>query len=257
MTLFKKQIAGIFLDAGSGGTELLMYAVTCISFGLVLNALLYSRVSCFQAVGKTQKAQRLEAAANLAVPLLLALILSVPFGMYGIFAAFPVSKALVLVAEWVIFAVRTHKPFPSALDYLELDETFFPPETDIISYSFSTAAHCAAAGRQIYLFCKGHGLNRRIGYNSGLCADEIMTNIIQHGGGSGAGRSDLRVVVSDGKLIIRIRDGCKEFNLGMIHDMLSSSTGRFEKIGLKFIAASADEINYYRVYGMNTVIIKI
>ena len=49
----------------------------------------------------------------------------------------------------------------------------------------------------------------------------------------------------------------KAFNMNQLAKMLSQEKKRFEYLGLKNICASAKDISYYRMYGINTTITKI
>ncbi len=259
LLLFRRQIAGIFLDPGSEGFGLMQYAIVCIALGSATNAFVYSRVSYLQAVGKARDAQWLEASANFFWCLVLAFGLSVPFGVRGPFAAFPLAKVLVLAGIVPIYARRSGKRLPSSWDYLGLDERFSSSARDAIEYPVRSLEECALLSEQIGLFCRGHRLSRRTGYLAGLAAEEITAHAILSGGEAGSGDPilDVRVTASDRTLVLRVRDNGQAFNLSSLSRMASDAGDPGSNFGVRMICSLADRIDYYRVYGMNTTIIRI
>ena len=280
---FRKFIAGIFLSPDSQGFSLLLFTLMCIAAGTVFNALIYSRVSYLQAVEKAGSAQLVEASANFFCLVILAFILSVPFGVRGTFVAFFLSKAVVLISVFLLYERRSGKRLPGTKDYLALSKSFYQSPKDKIEYSVTSLEECALLSEQISLFCKGHRFHDRLTYYASLAAEEVVTNVILHGFGEnqplqdgqeagpqekkprGPGIKnrkkkpvlDVCVTITDDSLIMRFRDNGMAFNLNTLAKMLSKRKDPFDKIGLKIICSVADKIDYYRIYGMNTTIIKV
>lgn len=73
------------------------------------------------------------------------------------------------------------------------------------------------------MFCKGHGFDKKTSYMVALCSEEIMTNIIIHGGETLEKNtlSDLRVTIADKQIILCIKDDGKAFNMNQLAKMLS------------------------------------
>lgn len=280
---FRRPIAGIFLNADSEGFSLLIFAIMCISAGSVVNGLIYCRVSYLQAIGKSVTAQKVEAKANFFCLIVLAFALSIPFGVHGPFLAFFLSKALVLVGIFFVYVRRSGKWLPEPIDYLGLKNDFFESPRDTIAYPVKSLEECILLSEQVALLCKGHKVSRQIAYYASLCAEEISTNVILHGysrnqssrDGQDTGilekclqrmRNkdreespvlDVRVTITEDSLIMRFRDNGMAFNMNTLAKMLSESKDPFDKIGLRIICSVADKIDYYRIYGMNTTIIRI
>ncbi len=258
LILFRNTIAHMFLDIESNGYQLLLFAITCIACGLFFNAEMYARVSYLQAVKQVQSARNLEITANLFIFFVLIVIMGYSFGVKGIFVAFPVSKLIALLVHFSKYSVKTRKLIPSVPTLLELDENFFTDVKDMISYSFKNEEECVLSAEQIHLFCKGHQLSQKTAHMASLCAEEIMMNIISHSGTiQHRIEPEIRVTIADGKLIMHIRDCGTAFNISSLAKSLADTEEQFKNIGLKLICKSADEISYYRIYGMNMTIIKI
>ncbi|MBQ9644136.1 MAG: ATP-binding protein [Lachnospiraceae bacterium] len=254
-------VAEIFIDPGSGAHPLLLFAIRCLIVGILPNALIYSRVSYLQAIGKTQDAQLLEMAVNMVSLTAFAFILSVPFGAYGVFAAFPVSKIFVLVVYYIRHAGSIGRFRLGERDFMGLDDSFYPPVRNIIAYPVDTLEECALASEQVWLFCKGHHFDKRTAFFSSVCIEEILTNIILHGNENRRKKvnptAEIRVTLADNDLIMRVRDNGVSFHMNTLAKMVSDESDPFAGVGLKIICAAAKEIKYYRLYGMNTTIIRI
>lgn len=259
LVLFRRQIAGFFLNTDSEGFPLMLYAVTCIAANSLMNAFVYSWVSYLQAVGKGREAQRMETAVNLVCYLALAFLLSFLMGIKGTFAAFPASTALALAGVFRIYEKRSGRRRPKAEDYLGMGGNTYDRVRDAIAYPVATPEECALLSEQIMLLCKGHRLSQKTGYFAGLAAEEITTNALAYGGNSGKGKPvlDVRVVIADGTLILRMRDNGQAFNLSSLSKMVAEDGDPTRNIGTRMICSLADSIDYYRIYGMNTTIIRI
>jgi anti-sigma regulatory factor (Ser/Thr protein kinase) len=91
---------------------------------------------------------------------------------------------------------------------------------------------------------------------AGLCVEEMAGNVIQHGFLPGEEHSvGVRVVVRD-KLTIRVRDDCRAFDpqkrLKQFHP-----EEPWKNVGIRMIARMAEEMNYQRSTGINTLLIKV
>jgi hypothetical protein len=188
-----------------------------------------------------------------------ALILSLLFGVYGVFAAFPVSKFLILIDIWLTHSARTKKVKPSLSDFIEADESFFAEPGDIISYPLESKEDCALLSEQIMMFCHGHKLDERKGYLAGLCAEEMSARVFEQEMNSSdtPQNADIRVVIDEGDVIIRLRDNGSPFNLKQFEDRLEKEKDPETETGIRILIASAKQISYYRSFGMNTTIITI
>ena len=256
---FREKIGSIFLDVNSEGWVLLLSTIVCIALSIPQNSLLYSRVSYLQAVSKEKAAQLLEAAANFCFLLLFVLLLSRFWGINGVFAAFPVAKAAVILLIVFVYGERTKEIFVPLREYLDVDGEFFPAVKDFIDYPVSSLEECVLSSEQVWLFCRGHHCSRRTALYLSLCAEEILTNCLKHGirANNRYPLVELRVAIADGNLFMRIRDNGNAFNLGNMAKMLDGVKDPGEKLGLRVICAAADDIGYYRIYGMNNTIIRI
>lgn len=257
LTAGARPLASLLAESAESA-ELLAFAVICIAASAPFTIWVNVRISYLQAVGHVRKAQWMGIAADLILLVIAACLLAVPFGVRGVFLAFPVSKAGAMAVSWAIHAWRAKKALPSRSDFLEVEESFFTGPGDVISYPVRDKEDCALASQQVMLFCRGHGLDEEKGFLAGLCVEELTVNAVEHGGGRGQAdaASDLRVLIDGEDVIIRLRSFGPAFNLRQFADRLEER-GPGTGPGVRILLDAAKDVSYYRTYGTNTTIIRV
>lgn len=248
----------VILTESEAAAELLVFAFFCIVCTVPFSFLIQARISYLQAIRKIKEAQHLGTGSNLIALAASACLLVIPFGVQGVFLAYPVSKIAVLAVIWAMHVRRTGKIYPPASDYLEVDESFRAGPGDVIDYPIRTREDCALASEQVMMFCRGHKLAERQIFLAGLCVEELTTNVIEHGISprQTIRTADIRVVLDRGDVIIRARDSGPAFNLKRFAERMEaggSETGN----GIRILVNASKNVSYYRMYGMNTTIIRI
>lgn len=67
--------------------------------------------------------------------------------------------------------------------------------------------------RLVWLFCQENGIDKKTN-KIAICIEELGTNIIKHGYVEEEDYSiDIRIIVKDNELILRVRDDCRPFNI--------------------------------------------
>ena len=247
------------LAESSASEELLMFALFCVVFTIPLYMLVHARISYMQATEHMKEAKWIGLTANLIYLIIAAGILTVPFGVRGVFLAFPVSQAAVLLTSWLLHRKKTGKRFPTLEGYLDVGEGFIPQPGDVISYPVRSLEECALAGEQVSLFCRGHGMEDRKSTLAGLCTEELATNALEHSirGSRTIQNADIRVVIDGGDVVIRLRNGGSPFNLARFGDRMAREESPGSRPGVRILLHAAKDVSYYRTYGMNTTIIRI
>ena len=259
LLFFARPIAVFYLGESSPALSLTAFAIRTIAVGTLFSELIYVRISYLQAIEQIRSAHLIEICVNLVCLLGFAILLSFPFGIYGVFAAFPLSQFIVLLAIMLSYSVKTKKLIPDWRAYAGLDPSFFKRPEEEIAYSFETIEHCCLASEQVYLFCRGHKMGKNKALHASLCMEEIMTNVIEHGFFKKAkdNHAEIRVTISGGTLILRVRDNGREFDLSSLAKILTDDRDPYSNIGIKLICRNAKDIHYYRIWGMNTTILEV
>jgi len=254
-----KPIAVFYVGKDSEELPLLIFAIYCLALRSFFATLTISRVSYLQSLHKVKLAQLLTILLNLVYIVGCAYILSIPFGAYGIMAAFPVSEVLALVTIYIFYAVKTKRITPDPEEYIDLDESFDLGPGDVIDFPIKNADDAVLTSEQIMMFCKGHGIDSKKGYYASLCVEELAMNTIEHGFSSSKSSNtiDIRLVIRDGDIVVRLRDNCQSFNITKQAQLIQDNNDPASNPGVKIIYKLAKNISYYRTLETNNTIITI
>jgi len=253
-----KPIAIFYLGRENSGLELLIFALRCLALRGFFATLSLSRVSYLRALHKVRSAQILTLMLNLIYIVACSYILSVPFGTYGIMAAYPVSEILVLITIYVKYAIKEKTLKPQMHAFLDLDESFNLGPGDVIDFPIRNKEEASLTAQQISLFCKGHKFDSKKSYFASLCAEEMATSIIEEGfSKKDSNTIDIRVVIRDGDMIIRMRDNCPDYSYLKKLKEIEESDDLISNAGIRLVSKLAKDISYYRTLETNTTIITI
>lgn len=257
--LFARPIARLYISEDGELLDMTVFAVRMIALQAPLNGLLRPRITYLQAVDRTRNMQMLTAVSSVIYIVLSAFVLGEAFGAYGVLASFLVSDFLCLATVWVYYAIKTHRLIPTPEDYMSLPENFHRSPGDVILLDVRDEEDVSLVSQQIQLFCKGHKIDSRTGYEAAVCFEELAVNTIRHGFPKCKKTPgiDLRVVYDPKGLIIRMQDNCPSFNVEREIAMTISneSPNPGEHLGLKVLGGMASDIKYVHSLETNNVIL--
>ena len=257
--VFARPIAKLYISEDGELLDMTVFAVRMIALQAPLNGLVRPRITYLQAVGRTRNMQLLTAVSSVVYVVLSAFVLGVAFGAYGVLASFLVSDFLCLATIWAYYAIKTSRLIPTPEAYMALPENFCRSPGDVILLDVRDEEDVSLVAQQIQLFCKGHKVDRQIGYKAAVCFEELAVNTIRHGFPKckKAPGIDLRVVYDPKGLIIRMQDNCPSFNVEREIAMTISneSPDPGERLGLKVLGGMALDIKYVHSLETNNVIL--
>ncbi|MGX8687268.1 MAG: ATP-binding protein [bacterium] len=258
--VFARPIARLYIYEEGELLDMTVFAVRMIALQAPINGFVRPRITYLQSVGRTRNMQMLITASSLAYIVLSAFILGVLFGSYGVLASFLVSDFLCLATVWGFYAFRTRRLRPTSEDYLALPENFHRSPGDVILLDVRDEEDVSLVSQQIQLFCKGHKIDARIGYEAAVCFEELAVNTIRHGFPKCKKNPgiDLRVVYDPEVLIVRMQDNCPVFNVER-EIAVAVSQGRADPethLGLKILGGMHAEIRYVHSLETNNVILR-
>ena len=220
--------------------------------GVPFIALNISISSLFQGLGERWRSIFYTLCNRLLFPVLLAWILGKHYGDIGIYASFTVSEILLtvsLVAELLIKKSRNHTIIPA---YLANTGTLAD-----LKISISNPEQAISASRQVNTLCLDHGVASRQAYYIALTAEELAMNSLLHGFNDQKKHDlELRCVITADKLILRLRDDGRPFDLTERYKIINPDDPT-HNIGLRIIFASADDVSYNSALSLNNVCIRI
>ena len=192
--------------------------------------------------------------------ILAAMILGKIFGSYGILACFTVSDTLTLIAVYIYYLVNSRSIRPTRQDFLNLPDYFYLKPGDVISLDIRGEEDVSLASEQIFLFCKGHKIDRKIAYYASLSFEELSSNIVKYGfpnNNSSNPMIDLRAVIVDNSLVVRLRDNCPKYDITkQIAAVNEASSDPLHNIGTRIVSKTASDITYLNTFDTNSLILR-
>ena len=178
-------------------------------------------------------------------------------GGRGVWFATPVTLVLVLICSAVYISRQDGDLFKNKR--LILRHNFGSALGKELNISATTMLEIEGMSRLSGLFCQENGFDRKHGNRLSLCIEELGMNIIKHGFSDGKPHSiDIRILIKDDELILRVRDDCKPFNLLERYELIRQQEADPGKnIGIRMIVNSCRDIKYLSTMSTNNLIIKI
>ena len=257
VAVFASPIATFFVGSEPELHRLAMFAMYMMAAELGIQTLISCRISYLNVISKLLESQLLQFSLKLIAIVPSVLVMGKLFGVYGVLSGFAVAYAVLLVVIYIVNAVRTKSAKVTPTDYLRLDESFNVSPGDIIELPIEDMDDAALVSQQVQMFCRGHKLDGKKCYYAALALEESARLIFANNGFSGDILIDVRVIVQNGDLILRIRDnGSSAYPFGGLNSE-EDEEDSFDNIGIKILRRTAKDINYYHSLKINYTIITV
>lgn len=139
-----------------------------------------------------------------------------------------------------------------------LEEGFGATPENEFSATVTTIEGAVAASCDLIDFCRSRGVDNRTAGNLGLAAEELITNIIEHGFKDGKPHYiDVRAVYEREKgVTLVVRDDCRPFDPKERFRYLADDDPA-TNIGLRIIMNMARDLSYTSALRLNNLTIKV
>lgn len=219
--------------------------------GVPFCAVNYAAISYLQGMGRELASSCYLLINHLVLPLVLGCVLGRLYGQTGIFAAFPACEIVMAVILAALIIVMKLRGRWSAVD---------GDSKDIVSElrrSIGSTEDAVSASEELDRMCLTNGVDAARAKHLALCAEELAVNSIQHGFGDGRKHHlELRALITEDELILRLRDDCRKFDLTERYKMINPDDPA-ANIGIRLVYASADDVSYSSAMHLNNVCIRI
>ena len=260
LVFLSRTIAMMYLSERGELFKMVVFASVMTGLFAPFNGLVRSRISYLNSIGKVRNMQIMTFLSSIVYTIVSALTLGKLFGSYGILASDALRILLLMLTVWLYYVVKTKKVLPSPSDYLALPDTFYFHPGDIISLDIRDTEDVSLVSRQIQLFCRGHKIDRKTEMKVALCFEELAVNVIQFGFPKCKKEPciDLRLVISEDELVMRLRDNCPMFDVEryIAQQIKDSNDDGDPHLGLKMIASLSENIRYVHSLENNNVILR-
>lgn len=141
---------------------------------------------------------------------------------------------------------------------LLLYEGFGAENGEEMSISASSEVEIMGMSRIAHLFCQENGIDKKRAFNLALCVEEMGMNVLEHGFDGKPHVIDIRFLIKDEELILRIRDDCRPFNPVERYNLtVEDSEDPMKNVGIRMVMKMARDVQYYNISDTNNLIIKI
>ena len=189
---------------------------------------------------------------------ILSAILTHFIGTDGVWISFPIWELICIVIIGISAWIYS-KHFPHSFeDWMKLKSNFGAKDDECMEFSICSMEEVVNVSEKIIEFCKSRNLNHKRRLIAGLSIEELAGNVVTHGFSKSSRKHsiDVRIVIKDDLLTIRIRDDCPAFDpkkyIAQFH-----SEDITKNIGIKMITSMANEIIYQNIAGINTLFLKV
>lgn len=190
---------------------------------------------------------------NFALTALGAFVISRFAGVTGVWLGFLTGEGLTFIFICIyVFVKRGSRRF-GVQSFSLIPEDFGAADDCCLDVSVTAAEDVVTVSKQASDFCKEKGLAKRTGSLMALAVEEMSNNIIEYGFADGRKHSiDIRIVVSEGETILRIRDNCIGFD-PVKYLELHQGDDPVAHIGIKMVMKLVKDANYVNSLGLNNL----
>ena len=239
------------LPAG-GGLTFVMIFYTAYLVMLFNGALLSAYYNASKRIALANAIPFLQEFATIGIT---AVVLGSALGLVGIWAAFPVSGAVSLMALFVYLLVARGKELSVPL----LQNRAVEAEGRFMSFSVESGINKASeASVKTNDYCLKHGIPSKQSMLISMSVEEIVTLIINNNKTKNLSVS-VRLVLFSDRIVLRIRNTGERFDVIEYYgsNIACDSEKSLEVIGMKYIVQAARNIYYRRTFGVNSLVVVI
>lgn len=184
-------------------------------------------------------------------PSVFCMLLGQAEGMIGFWAGFPVAQAVLLLIIFVGLQ-GDHGV------YSKCREMMNNPDVAIKEAEITSVLDIAVFSEDVRRFCIDNGIDEKCAGRLALCLEELGCNVLEHGfDPKKEEHLEIRVIVKNNQITLRIRDDCRPFNFKKLMDEWKQDETVPEKnIGIRIVRGVANDVIYTGTLRTNNLIIR-
>lgn len=221
------------------------------------NILILGYMNTYQALGKVTYCNVIYFITVFLLSMFCCRVVSIKYGLFGAWFSYILEEIAIFILVYAYALIVKKK------NIFNLEEVlFFDNEIDVgkhLSISVNNINDALTVSSTIEKYCISEGVDKRRAMLSGLCLEEISTNIIEHGFSSSKRKNktiDIYCDVDDDTKVVnlRIKDNAKPFDP---HIKLQNNNDITSNVGIRLVSKIAKEMNYQNDFGLNVLTIKL
>jgi serine/threonine-protein kinase RsbW len=192
---------------------------------------------------------------ELGFPVVCVLTLGRLFGVRGVGAGFITAGAL-SIATCLLMPVIIKRKLPKKTgDFIMLDDDFGSKPEDTFEASVHNMKEVAEASSAVMEFYKQHEMDKRTSLFVSLFLEEMLSNVIEYGyTAEGERNADIRVICSETRQVIRIRDDGKPFDPLEWHKK-NHPEDPASGLGIRMVVGLTKDVKYVPAMGLNNLML--
>lgn len=256
MFLFSDQFALLF-GLGEESAPLASHAMRCMMLaGFVCWGKLLP-LSAYKSMGMVKRASIFCVIGFFAIPFVASIILTLLLGLEGVWFIYVGGDIISMTSFFIYYSIKRKRLPGSMEEWIYIPQEFGAPDEQRLDITLKSVEDAVSISEKVVEFCREKGIDRRRGYFSGLCVEEMATNIFIHNQtNAGNITADLRVTEQNGELFISLRDNGMKFD-PKEYLALTEGNDPASNIGIKIVASLAKEIQYAAPLGLNLLTIRM
>lgn len=236
--------------------EYSVFAICCLALVLPLDTLTVALQNYLQGIENLKLVNIMNFGERFFIPVITAIALGIPFGSKGILASIAAGKILIILMMFIIVCIR-RKGLPKSInDFMFLPDDFGGSAAHNYYAEIDTLDDVMNASIEVQEYCKNNGIDPIKANHISLFIEEMAGNIVNHGVHKKQISVNLRVFISDGQILITLRDYFNYFDPTEYHK-LQSDTYDGESNGIRIVMQLAKEVRYVNAFGINNLMILV
>lgn len=194
---------------------------------------------------------------GLAFPVLFSWLLSMAFGMTGIWLSQVISGIGVVMVMYIMAWIRQKSLPKTCADLCCFPKDFGISSDKRLNLSVHSLEEAINISETVIEFCHAQGIEKITSARAGLCVEELTVNIVKHGFSNKANSVvDISVTHAGEDLIIKFKDNCQPFNPKEV-DTIFNPEDPAHNIGIRIVRKVCKEMEYQALLGLNVFSIKL
>ncbi|MBR2589898.1 MAG: ATP-binding protein [Clostridia bacterium] len=244
--LFPAQLAGLYGLKDPAILQIYNTTFRILSINIPLLGIVYVMRTFFQGIKQQGIANLIVILDGFATVIPLLWLFS-KYGIYWLWASFPVSKAVTIIIT--LIAVVICKKVQKKDNYLLMDSE----EGVVMDFTIDNRVEAAVdASKKVMDFCRENAVDETVATRVAVAVEELCVNTAKYAYSPASRKVDIFIKISEHSIILRVRDNGKIFNPTEYED----DSGKLIS-GLSMLRAISSSIEYNRVIGFNTTVINI
>ena len=185
-------------------------------------------------------------------------ILAPLMGALGVWISNPIGIILTILLV-PLYNIIYWKRKPRSIDEAMFIHPDFGASQDrMLSIYIHNLEEVSKTAESIQEFCMERGVPEKAAYYAALCMEEMAGNVVLHGfeKDNKAHSLNIRVVLRDEDIMLRIKDDCVPFDPRTMAEIVSPEDP-LKNIGIRMVYRLADDVNYQNLLGLNALTITI